>query len=357
MSQDAPCRWGSDSMEHKLFCEEKIGDCFTAAGFTHHGVRATCAPTVTRYYVYLTAPISNTDLDAVTEAIRMAVGSSARVYEAEGEPRLIIAEVENAERHPVLLADLRRLSHRRMYETMSSFNLGIDAEGRLVTEHLSHMPHLLVAGTAGSGKTNFFHLLIDQLASASPPDRVNFLLFATKLDAFARFADLPHLLRPVVRFYPEATATLDTLRSEMWSRLNALERIGVDHIYDYNKRALQRREFPPMPYTVVVIDEMLDLMLTEKSRAQNTELLCDLAQRGHDVGIHLVMGARSLSPLVLPPRLLHLVPSRLAFHLNNEIDSYFFIAFGGAECLRPGGDALLLTQYHEEALRLQVAQV
>jgi len=357
MSHDSTGSFGSDTLSHRFLCEEKLAECFAAADLKTRDIRSTSAPTVTRYYVQLVEPLPEGVLLPLTDTIRVALDSRVRVVEADGNPCVVYVEVENVRRYPVRLAALRHLMRTSLRETMPSLCLGIDADGRPLTTHLGHLPHLLVAGAAGSGKTSFFHLVIEELSTAVKPHLVNFVLIAPKPRAFANFSALSHLLCPVVRDPAEATAVLCSLLDEMKARLSILDSEKAFHIYDYNKRALRRKLFPPMPYTVVIIDELFPLMLTEAQRETNTRLLCDLLRTGHAVGIHLLIGVQSISPIILPPDLLAAIPSRLALRLPTPIDSLFVLNSPGADCLRDGGDALFRSQYDEEPIRFQIAQV
>ena len=360
MSNAMQALCNGDNPTRVAYCKAKIKESFRAAGVTVRWIEISKAPTVTRYRVYVSARVSAVVMMDLERELEPALDSPHRVRLAEsGEnPRVIYVEVVNKEKTPILLRHALRFCGTFERTRMPMLCLGVDVDGAPVPARLDWMPHLLVTGMSGSGKSVLMNLLISQLAVLASPERVNFVLFDPKRMAFSLFSRLPHLLCPVVHDAAQAGTVFETLVDEMRARFELLKAANASNIEAYNSLANQTQVHAPMSYTVLLIDEIMELMLTEEQREINTRLLCLLAKKGPSVGIHLVIGTQHLSPILLPRELLLLIPARIACRLLTQIDSKFALGVDGAETLCGNGDALYLPSPDAaEPTRLQIAYV
>jgi S-DNA-T family DNA segregation ATPase FtsK/SpoIIIE len=211
--------------------------------------------------------------------------------------------------------------------------LGKDISGRAVFFDLAEMPHLLVAGTTGSGKSVMLNGLLTSLLLTTDPRQVKMVLVDPKRVELSQFARVPHLITPVVTDVKKAANALSWAVSEMERRYEVLERMGVRSLDGYNDRAEKQ-----MPYVVIVIDELADLMMTAAAKVEDAVIR--LAQKARAVGIHLVVATQRPSVDVITGMIKANVPSRIAFAVSSQIDSRVILDASGAEALLGQGDML-----------------
>jgi S-DNA-T family DNA segregation ATPase FtsK/SpoIIIE len=228
--------------------------------------------------------------------------------------------------------------------------LGKDISGRAVFLNLAEMPHLLVAGTTGSGKSVMLNALLTSLLLTTDPRQVKMVLIDPKRVEMAPFARIPHLITPVVTDVKKAANALAWAVSEMERRYEVLEKEGVRSLDGYNARA-----DTPMPYVVIVIDELADLMMTAASKVEDAVIR--IAQKARAVGIHLVVATQRPSVDVITGMIKANVPSRIAFAVSSQVDSRVILDTPGAEALLGMGDMLFKPVSASRPSRVQGAYI
>jgi len=226
--------------------------------------------------------------------------------------------------------------------------LGKDISGRAVFFDLAEMPHLLVAGTTGSGKSVMLNALLTSLLLTTDPRQVKMVLIDPKRVELSYFGQIPHLITPVVTDVKKAANALAWAVSEMERRYEVLEKVGVRSLEGYNARSES-----PMPYVVLVIDELADLMMQAAAKVEDAVIR--LAQKARAVGIHLVVATQRPSVDVITGMIKANVPSRIAFAVSSQVDSRVILDSPGAESLLGMGDMLFKPVSAIRASRVQGA--
>ncbi|MBK6308321.1 MAG: DNA translocase FtsK [Gemmatimonadetes bacterium] len=248
--------------------------------------------------------------------------------------------------------------------------LGKDLEGKVVVADLAKMPHLLIAGATGSGKSVCVNTIITSLVYRHKPDTLKFLMVDPKMVELSAYNDLPHLLHKVITDNRDAAYVLKWAVIEMQRRYEILAANGARNIQDFNKRVLdgaslvlpkrpevafERREYTEgiLPYVVVVIDELADLMMTVQAEVETP--LAMLAQKARAIGIHIILATQRPSVNVITGLIKANFPSRIAFRVASQVDSRTIIDGMGAESLLGNGDMLFIPPGKSEPQRLQGA--
>ena len=224
--------------------------------------------------------------------------------------------------------------------------LGADTGGEPVVADLSDLPHLLIAGATGSGKSVCMNSIVASLLLTNPPDRLRMLMVDPKRVELTPFNGIPHLIAPAIVDTDEVLAVLKAVQNEMLRRYKLMEEIGVRNIEGYNKKASVH-----IPYLVIIIDELADLMMTAAYEAEQS--LVRLVQLGRATGIHLILATQRPSVNVVTGLLKANVPARIAFAVVSQVDSRVILDSVGAEKLLGKGDMLLLTSDSPKPKRVQ----
>jgi len=248
-------------------------------------------------------------------------------------------EVSNRVRENVYLKDMLGSEAFRSSPSKLTLALGKDIEGRPFVIDLTKMPHLLVAGSTGSGKSVSMNCMILSILYRATPDEVKFLLIDPKMLELTLYEEIPHLLLPVVTDPKEAASALRWVVREMENRYALMASKGTKHIERYNQKALEEGE-NPLPYIVVMIDELADLMIT--SRREVEESIIRLAQMARASGIHLVLATQRPSVDVITGIIKANFPARISFQVSSKVDSRTILDTTGAEHLLGQGDMLFL---------------
>jgi S-DNA-T family DNA segregation ATPase FtsK/SpoIIIE len=248
-------------------------------------------------------------------------------------------EVSNRVRESVYLKDVLGSEAFRSSPSKLTLALGKDIEGKPFVIDLTKMPHLLVAGSTGSGKSVSMNCMILSILYRATPDEVKFLLIDPKMLELSLYEEIPHLLLPVVTDPKEAASALKWVVREMENRYALMASKGTKHIERYNQRALEEGE-KPLPYIVVMIDELADLMIT--SRREVEESIIRLAQMARAAGIHLVLATQRPSVDVITGIIKANFPARISFQVSSKVDSRTILDTTGAEHLLGQGDMLFL---------------
>jgi DNA segregation ATPase FtsK/SpoIIIE, S-DNA-T family len=307
----------------------------------HFGVEATVigqisGPRVTRYELQLAPGTKVAKVAALKDDLSYALATTEiRILAPIPGKQAVGVELPNLSPNLVTLGDI----FEPLPATASPVSvwLGKDISGAAVWTDLARMPHLLVAGTTGSGKSGCLNTLLTSVLLRATPDEVRLILIDPKRIELSHFESVPHLLTPVVSSPKEASAVLANCLAEMERRYERLSSVRARSITEAN-RAFRQRGEPTLPYVLVVIDELADLMMVAPQAVEDAVIR--LAQKSRAVGIHLVLATQRPSVDVITGMIKANVPSRIAFAVSSQTDSRVILDSGGAESLLGQGDML-----------------
>ncbi len=302
-------------------------------GVEAHVVRAVVGPRVTRYELRLGSGVKVGKVRNLQQDIAYALAATeVRILAPIPGKSAVGVEVPNTRPAKVTLGDVFQ-AYPDANDWTLPVGLGKDISGRAVFFDLSEMPHLLVAGTTGSGKSVMLNGLLTSLLLTTDPRQVKMVLIDPKRVELSQFGRVPHLITPVVTDVKKAANALVWAVAEMERRYEVLEKIGVRSLEGYNDRAETQ-----MPYVVVVIDELADLMMQAGAKVEDA--IIRLAQKARAVGIHIVVATQRPSVDVITGMIKANVPSRIAFAVSSQVDSRVILDSPGAEALLGMGDML-----------------
>ena len=298
-------------------------------------------PTVTRYEIYLAPGTSVRTITNLTADIALALATPIRIEAPIPGKSAIGIEVPNKVREVVNLRQILEAEKFKSAKAPLVVPLGLDVEGNVQTCDLAKAPHLLVAGTTGSGKSMFLHALLTSLIWKTSPEDVRLILIDPKQIEFAPYETAPHLYLPIVTDMNLAVSVLACAVQEMERRFSLFRDAGARNIETYNETARNDPDREHLPYLVIVIDELADLKLSHANN-EPEEHICRLAQKARAAGIHLIIGTQRTSVNVITGALKSNITTRIAFKVTQQVDSRIILDTSGAEALLGRGDMLYM---------------
>jgi len=305
-----------------------------------HIINVTRGPSVTRYEVELEKGVRLSKLTTAADDIALSLGATGvRIAAIPGKISVVGIEVPNRAVTMVSLREVIDSPEFNKAKSKSSFAVGKDIGGNCIVGNISKLPHMLIAGTTGSGKSVCMNSIIISLLYKASPEEVKLIMVDPKMVELGIYNGIPHLLIPVVTDPKKAAGSLQWAVSEMLRRYKAMSDVGVRDLESYNSIMLSQNEpDKKLPQVVVIIDELADLMLVAAKEVE--ESICRIAQMGRAAGIHLVIATQRPSADVITGLMKANIPSRIAFSVASAMESRIILDTQGAEKLVGRGDML-----------------
>ena len=315
---------------------------------------ATHGPAVTRYEVKLAPGVKVNKLTGLADDIALSMAATSVRIEQIPNRSTIGIEVPNRKLESVPLREV--LENPAFDEAKSKLTVGFgkDISGKAIFGNLADMPHLLVAGATGSGKSVCINTIVTSILFKAKPDEVKFIMIDPKMVELSVYNDIPHLMVPVVTDARKAASVLNWAVQEMEKRYGLIAQAGVKNIETYNKYYAEEKD-KQMSSVVIIIDELADLMMVAPHDVEDA--ICRLAQKARAAGIYLVLATQRPSVNVITGVIKANIPSRISFAVTSQIDSRTILDSAGAEKLLGKGDMLFKPQTEPKATRVQGAFV
>lgn len=320
-----------------------------------------CGPAVTRYELQPEMGVKVSKIVGLTDDIKLNLAAADIRIEAPIPGKAAVGiEVPNKENSAVMLRDLLETAEFKNSQSKISFAAGKDIAGKVVVADIAKMPHLLIAGATGSGKSVCINTLIMSILYKASPEEVKLIMIDPKVVELSVYNGIPHLMIPVVTDPKKAAGALNWAVAEMMRRYQAFAEQNVRDMKGYNEKAVSSpaidgEELKMMPQIVIIVDELADLMMVAPGDVE--EAICRLAQLARAAGIHLVVATQRPSVNVITGLIKANMPSRIAFSVSSGVDSRTIIDMNGAEKLLGKGDMLFYPSGYQKPARVQGAFV
>ncbi|ASG78652.1 DNA translocase FtsK [Lactiplantibacillus pentosus] len=339
-----------DWIEQKASALDESLDAF---GVNANVVDWTIGPTVTQFQVKLARGVKVSKITNLNDDLKLALAAKDIRIEAPIPGRNTVGiEIPNMKSRPVMLSEVLDTDKFRQSKSPLTVALGVDLFGKPQVTDLRKMPHGLIAGATGSGKSVFINSILVSILYKANPQQVKLLLIDPKAVELAPYNEIPHLLAPVISEPKAASAALKWVVDEMDNRYDKLAAGGARNIEQFNQLAEEHHEPGlKMPYIVIVIDELADLMMVASSEVQ--DYIARITQKARAAGIHLLVATQRPSVDVVTGLIKNNIPTRVAFMVASQIDSRTILDSSGAERLLGRGDMLYLGNGQSNAVRLQ----
>ena len=315
-------------------------------------------PAVTRFELQPEAGVRVNKIVSLADDIKMNLAASDIRIEAPIPGKAAVGiEVPNKENQAVALRDLLESQEYRNFSSKLAFAVGKDIAGKTVVTDIAKMPHLLIAGATGSGKSVCINTIIMSLIYKADPKDVQMIMIDPKIVELSVYNGIPHLMIPVVTDPKKAAAALNWAVAEMTNRYKKFADTGVRDLKGYNKYLTEQNDpdNPPLPQLVVIVDELADLMMVSANEVEDA--ICRLTQLARAAGIHLIIATQRPSVDVITGLIKANMPSRIAFAVSSGVDSRTILDINGAEKLLGKGDMLFYPQGYTKPARVQGAFV
>lgn len=318
-------------------------------------------PSVTRYELIPEQGVKVSKITSLSDDIKLSLAASDIRIEAPIPGKAAVGiEVPNPERTMITLRELLESNEFAKAKSKVTFAVGKDISGRTIVTDIAKMPHLLIAGATGSGKSVLINTLIMSIIYKANPNEVKMIMVDPKMVELTAYEDIPHLMIPVVKDPKKASAALGWAVAEMTKRYQRFAGAGVRDIKSYNSKigklgSQDDPEYQKMPQIVIIVDEFADLMMVAPGEVEDS--VCRLAQLARAAGIHLVLATQRPSVNVITGLIKANIPSRIALSVSSAVDSRTIIDSAGAEKLLGNGDMLFAPQNLPKPIRVQGAFV
>ena len=331
---------------------QRLADTLRSFGVDATGGDVIRGPAITRYEFVLDQGVKLSKITNLADDIALALGASGvRIAPIPEKISVVGIEVPNKTVSPVLIRDVIESRAFTQHKSSVAFAVGRDIGNKDIVGDIAKLPHVLIAGTTGSGKSVCTNSLIISLLYKSSPEDVRFIMVDPKMVELAPYNGIPHLLIPVVTDPKKAAGALQWAVYEMMTRYKTFSELGVKKLEEYNALAAQREDLPHMASVVVVIDELADLMLVAAKEVE--ESICRVAQMGRAAGMHLVIATQRPSADVITGLMKANIPSRIAFAVASSLESRIILDTTGAEKLVGRGDMLYAPLGSGKPIRVQ----
>ena len=348
----APDRHESDQSDMEK--AQLLGDTLRSFGIETRLTGIAHGPAVTRFELQPAPGVKVSRITSLSDDIALNLAAERVRIEAPIPGKAAVGvEVPNDKVETVALRDVLESSEARRHPSRLAVGLGKDNSGRYIVADIAKMPHVLIAGQTGSGKSVCINAIIVSILYRATPDEVKLILIDPKVVELSVYNGIPHLIAPVVTDPKKAASALDWAVAEMTQRYKRFAERGVRDIKGYNK-ALEDGE-KPMPQIVIIIDELADLMMVAPGEVEDS--ICRLAQLARAAGMHLVIATQRPSVNVITGIIKANIPTRIAFSVSSQVDSRTMIDHGGAEKLLGNGDMLFVPSGINKPMRVQGAWV
>lgn len=320
-----------------------------------------CGPAVTRYELQPEMGVKVSKIVGLTDDIKLNLAAADIRIEAPIPGKAAVGiEVPNKENSAVMLRDLLETAEFKNSQSKISFAAGKDIAGKVVVADIAKMPHVLIAGATGSGKSVCINTLIMSILYKASPEEVKLIMIDPKVVELSVYNGIPHLMIPVVTDPKKAAGALNWAVAEMMRRYQVFAEQNVRDMKGYNEKAasspaIDGEELKMMPQIVIIVDELADLMMVAPGDVE--EAICRLAQLARAAGIHLVVATQRPSVNVITGLIKANMPSRIAFSVSSGVDSRTIIDMNGAEKLLGKGDMLFYPSGYQKPARVQGAFV
>ena len=336
---EGPAEMGGQAMAELNANRQRLTDTIHSFGIDANIVNVTRGPSVTRYELELDQGVRLNKLTNLADDIALSLGATGvRIAPIPDQISMVGIEVPNKAVTPVNIHSV--IGSRAFTDSASkvSFAVGKDIGGNPIVGNIAKMPHLLIAGTTGSGKSVCTNSIITSLLYKATPEEVRLIMVDPKMVELGIYNGIPHLLIPVVTDPKKAAGALQWAVTEMMKRYRTFSEVGVRKLEEYNALAARTEGMEKMPYIVVLIDELADLMLVAAKEVE--ESICRVAQMGRAAGMHLIIATQRPSADVITGLMKANIPSRIAFAVASSLESRIILDITGAEKLVGRGDML-----------------
>ncbi|NCB62431.1 MAG: DNA translocase FtsK [Clostridia bacterium] len=343
---------GSGAQNELKVNQERLSDTIRSFGIEAKIADVTRGPSVTRYEVELDQGVRLNKLTNLADDIALALGATGvRIAPIPDKISMVGIEVPNKLVSPVQIHEVIGSKNFTDSPSKVAFAVGKDIGGNCIIGNIAKLPHLLIAGTTGSGKSVCTNSLIISLLYKATPEEVRLIMVDPKMVELGIYNGIPHLLIPVVTDPKKAAGALQWAVAEMMKRYRAFSEVGVRDLASYNAHAVKTEGMTKMPQVVVVIDELADLMLVAAKEVE--ESICRVAQMGRAAGMHLIIATQRPSADVITGLMKANIPSRIAFAVASALESRIILDTQGAEKLVGRGDMLYFPLGSGKPLRVQ----
>ncbi len=347
-----PVRGAADGTEEMRENSRRLNETLASFTIDAHIINVTRGPSVTRYEVELDKGVRLNKITGCADDIALSLGASGvRIAAVPGKISVVGIEVPNRTVTTVSLREVIDSGEFEKAKSKSSIALGKSIDGNSVVGNISRMPHLLIAGTTGSGKSVCMNSIIISLLYKAGPEDVKLIMVDPKMVELGIYNGIPHLLIPVVTDPKKAAGSLQWAVTEMLRRYKMMSDMGVRDLESYNSIVISEEDGQKLPQVVIIIDELADLMMVAAKEVEDS--ICRIAQMGRAAGMHLIIATQRPSANVITGLMKANIPSRIAFSVASAMESRIILDTMGAEKLVGKGDMLYAPIGSGKPLRVQ----